>query len=288
MLALVLANTAFNAPALRFCPATMPACSVVMQEDAVVEEAAEEAAPAPAPVAAAMAFGMTELQALAREQNPAVGFWDPLRIAGRVNIFEADDEASIGFLRHAEIKHGRVAMAGFIGYIVHETGARWPFAFEPYTDAAAYYAPYEGLSAPAVWAALPEISKVQIILGTRAHESPFLFDTHTSHLSILPLFVSRRHRRARVLGRARGGARGRRPEALHEGRHSRILPELCGVGRAASQPLGPHRLHEVDGRGDAREQAQHGGTHHADTFAASSMRNAAFPSLTLFSLFAVR
>ena len=189
MLALVLANTAFNAPALRFCPATMPACSVVMQEDAVVEEAAEEAAPAPAPVAAAAAFGMTELQALAREQNPAVGFWDPLRIAGRVNIFEADDEASIGFLRHAEIKHGRVAMAGFIGYIVHETGARWPFAFEPYTDAAAYYAPYEGLSAPAVWAALPEISKVQIILGTRAHESPFLFDTHTSHLSILPLFI---------------------------------------------------------------------------------------------------
>ena len=73
-------------------------------------------------------------------------------------------------------------MAGFIGYIVHETGARWPFAFEPYTDAAAYYAPYEGLSAPAVWAALPEISKVQIILGTRAHESPFLFDTHT-HLT---------------------------------------------------------------------------------------------------------
>ena len=182
MLALVLANTAFNAPALRFCPATMPACSVVMQEDAVVEEAAEEATPAPAPVAAAAAFGMTELQALAREQNPAVGFWDPLRIAGRVNIFEADDEASIGFLRHAEIKHGRVAMAGFIGYIVHETGARWPFAFEPYTDAAAYYAPYEGLSAPAVWAALPEISKVQIILGTRAHESPFLFDTHT-HLT---------------------------------------------------------------------------------------------------------
>ena len=169
MLALVLASSpSLNAAPLRvagFRPATMPAsCSVFMQEDAEPAEEAAEEAPAPV-VAVSTSFGMTELQALAREQNPAVGFWDPLRIAGRVNIFEADDEASIGFLRHAEIKHGRVAMAGFIGYIIHESGARWPFAFEPYTDAAAYYAPYEGLSAPAVWAALPEISKVQIILG---------------------------------------------------------------------------------------------------------------------------
>merc|ERR1719333_1460940 len=53
-----------------------------------------------------------DMIALATKQNPVVGFWAPLNIVN-------DDTApeTIGWFRHAEIKHGRVAMAAFVGYL---------------------------------------------------------------------------------------------------------------------------------------------------------------------------
>ena len=85
-----------------------------------------------------------------------VGYWDPLQLADQ-EFWGTSNEATIGFLRESEIKHGRIAMFGFVGYIVHENDIRTQ------GDAIAQAVP-TGLSAPAVWDALPEIAKWQIIL----------------------------------------------------------------------------------------------------------------------------
>jgi len=60
-----------------------------------------------------------------------------------------------------------MGMLGFVGYIVHENGIRWPFLL---CFAEADYSRYEGLSAPDVWDALPAAARWQIILFVGALE----------------------------------------------------------------------------------------------------------------------
>jgi len=117
---------------------------------------------------AAAMFGKSDLEALAKEQNPVLGYYDPIGLAD-LDLWGQGEAASIAWLRHAEIKHGRVAMAAFVGYIAaanyENIGA--PMASSMYPSLAS------GLSAPEVWDAIPFLAKLQIIgmVGIMEHIS---------------------------------------------------------------------------------------------------------------------
>merc|ERR1712176_775829 len=109
-----------------------------------------------------------DMMALAKLQNPVLGFWDPLNIV-------SDDVSpeTIGWFRHAEIKHGRVAMAGFVGYCVHSAGITFPWNIQaplPWTSITSdlptiSFADISAAGSPGdMWDALPTAGKLQILL----------------------------------------------------------------------------------------------------------------------------
>jgi len=117
-------------------------------------------APVATRVSAPVMESKAELEALAKKLNPILGYWDPMNLVD-YDQFSAGQEASIGFLRQAEIKHGRVAMAAFVGYLVQSNGIYFPWKLTgdvSYADISAAGSP------PDQWDALPTAAKVQILL----------------------------------------------------------------------------------------------------------------------------
>jgi len=99
----------------------------------------------------------SDLESLASDLNPVVKFYDPLGLAD-ASLWGTSSEATIGFLRHAEIKHGRVAMAAFVGYCV-QSNVHFPWKMTLAGDSF----PSTDLSPEQQWDALPDLSKWQII-----------------------------------------------------------------------------------------------------------------------------
>merc|ERR1719181_1877019 len=110
---------------------------------------------APRTVARATAPNMAFIDNLEGTGEETGGqIWDPLDIAGSVS-----DEALMWF-RHAELKHGRVAMLATVGYLTGAAGITFPgeiakgVTFESVNSGGVFSA----------WSNVPEAGKLQILL----------------------------------------------------------------------------------------------------------------------------
>eukprot|EP00545_Synedropsis_sp_CCMP1620_P006053 CAMPEP_0119013240 /NCGR_PEP_ID=MMETSP1176-20130426/8214_1 /TAXON_ID=265551 /ORGANISM="Synedropsis recta cf, Strain CCMP1620" /LENGTH=255 /DNA_ID=CAMNT_0006966317 /DNA_START=32 /DNA_END=799 /DNA_ORIENTATION=+ len=138
-------------------------------------------APATKPARATVAVqeSKADLEVLAKKLNPIVGFYDPLNLA-EAEFWGSSNEATIGFLRHAEIKHGRVAMFAFVGYIVHANGIKFPWAMQ--MDGTGFPS---DTNPPALWDDVSESAKWQIfgLIGFLEFWSELSTPNHKHYMS---------------------------------------------------------------------------------------------------------
>jgi len=108
--------------------------------------------------------GKDELVILAEKANPIVKFYDPLNLADG-DFWGWGNEQTIGWLRQSEIKHGRIAMFAFVGYIVQ---SNFVFPWAQTLDGAPH--PSADLVPEAQWDAVPAGAKWQIFAVISALE----------------------------------------------------------------------------------------------------------------------
>merc|ERR1711935_335361 len=133
-----------------------PAPAAPVEDTSPAPATPMESTPMESTTMASTGGGLAALKTLAPQLNPIVPFWDPLNLVS-FDIYNMGQDATIGFLRHAEIKHGRVAMATFVGYCV-QSNWHWPWAMM--RDGTPF--PSIDLSPEAQWDAVPEAAKYQI------------------------------------------------------------------------------------------------------------------------------
>merc|ERR1719253_1188287 len=112
----------------------------------------------------ALSATKADLEALAVKCNPQVGFYDPLSLADK-DFWGMGNEETIGFLRQSEIKHGRIAMFAFVGYIV-QSNVVFPWS----QTLAGTPHPSPDLSPEQQWDAIPLGAKWQIFAVISALE----------------------------------------------------------------------------------------------------------------------
>jgi len=112
-----------------------------------------------------------DYEGAAQETNNQV--WDPLGLA------DLGSPATLAWFRHAELKHCRVAMAAFVGYLVAASGMHFPgqlsFKQVPIT-----FEEISKLPPMLQWEAVPELGKLQILLaiGIIEHNSEWKTKPH--------------------------------------------------------------------------------------------------------------
>ena len=104
---------------------------------------------------------VADLKGLATAQKIPMGFYDPLDLSNG-EFWGESNEATIGWLREAEIKHSRCAMMAFVGYCVQANGIRWPWADNHLPNQASPFP--SGGTPPEQWDALAPAAKWQIVL----------------------------------------------------------------------------------------------------------------------------
>lgn len=117
-----------------------------------------------AKVSTSLSSSLDDLKDFSGKLNPAVNYFDPLNMVD-TDIYNMGQDATIGFLRQAEIKHGRVAMAAFVGYCV-QSNFHWPWAMS--LDGSSF--PSIDLSPEQQWDAIPSSAKWQILTVIAALE----------------------------------------------------------------------------------------------------------------------
>ena len=80
-----------------------------------------------------------------------------------ISTLPESSRSTISWFRAAEIKHGRVAMAAFVGFIVGENKIHFPWALQGGPDPLTYADLANVGGACAQWDAVPTLGKLQIL-----------------------------------------------------------------------------------------------------------------------------